>query len=83
MSIFQQVVMRIRAEYLDMPGLHLTSAQVQRLCGIEPKTCQTALDALLGEQFLRLSADGRYTRFTSTEIARRCASRPSWPHQIP
>ena len=26
---------RIRAEYLEMPGLRLTSEQAQRLCGAE------------------------------------------------
>ncbi len=69
MTIFEQGVSRIRAEYLEMPGLRLTSAQVQRLCGIEPKICETALDLLLGAQFLCLSADGCYTRFTNNETA--------------
>jgi hypothetical protein len=36
---------RLRAEYLDMPGLRLTREQVQRLCGLERTTCQSALDA--------------------------------------
>ena len=65
MTIFQQIVTRIRAEYRDMPGLHLTSAQVQRLCGIESQICQTALDSLLGAHFLRRSADGRYMRLSN------------------
>ncbi len=70
MTIIQQMVTRIRAEYLDMPGLHLTAPQVQRLCGIELQICQAALDSLVGAQFLQLSADGRYTRLTNREIAR-------------
>jgi len=69
MTTFQEVVSRIRAEYLEMPGLHLTAAQVQRLCGIESKICETALDSLLGAQFLCVSADGCYARPTNGEIA--------------
>ena len=37
---------RIRAEFLEMPGLRLTREQVQRLCGVERAACQMVLDAL-------------------------------------
>src|SRR4051794_20778849 len=30
---------RIRGEYTEMPGMRLTVAQVQRLCGLSPDTC--------------------------------------------
>ena len=55
---------RIRAEYLEMPGLRLTIPQAQRLCGVEGAACKTALDALVAEQFLCLKPDGSYTRVT-------------------
>jgi len=43
----------IQAEYLEMPGLHLTKAQVQRLWRLESPLCDTLLDALVAAEFLR------------------------------
>ena len=31
---------RIRSEYLEMSGLRLTDAQVERLCGVDRTTCK-------------------------------------------
>jgi hypothetical protein len=53
---------RVRAEYLEMPGLHLTIDQVQRLCGIERRTCTTVLDNLVEEHFLCVKPNGAYAR---------------------
>jgi len=53
---------RIRVEYLEMPGLNLTLAQAQRLCGVERILCKTAFDALVDEKFLRVGLDGSYAR---------------------
>ena len=58
------LITRIRSEYLEMPGLRLTVAQTQRLCGVDGASCQTALDALVEEGFLCLRPDGRYARLT-------------------
>jgi hypothetical protein len=55
---------RLRAEFLEMPGLRLTVAQAQRLCGIEPTMCQTILDALIDVKFLHRTSDGHYARLT-------------------
>jgi hypothetical protein len=52
---------RLRAEYLEMPGLRLTAAQVQRLRGIERLMCESVLDALVDAKFLRVKSDGTYT----------------------
>lgn len=60
----QRVLERLRAEYLEMPGLKLTIEQVQRLCGIEPAMCKPVLDALVKVRFLRLNSDGTYVRST-------------------
>jgi hypothetical protein len=43
----------IQAEYLEMPGLHLTKAQIQRLWRLEPLMCDTLLDRLVAADFLR------------------------------
>jgi hypothetical protein len=55
---------RIRAEYLEMPGLRLTLEQAQRLCGLERTLCQTVLDSLVEAKFLCLKANGTYARLT-------------------
>jgi hypothetical protein len=55
---------RVRAEYLEMPGLRLTVSQAQRLCGIEERLCETLLDLLVEERFLRRTRDGAYARLT-------------------
>jgi hypothetical protein len=45
-------VNRLRAEYFDMPGCRLSRKQVQRLCGLERKACQSVLDAFVKVRFL-------------------------------
>jgi len=69
-SSVQDVLNRLRAEYLEMPGLRLKPEQVQRLCGIERTTCQLALDSLLESKFLCVKSDGHYARLTDGTIHR-------------
>jgi hypothetical protein len=59
-----QLLERIRAEYLEMPGLRLTLAQVQRLCGVERTICQDLLNTLVDTKFLCVKPDGAYARVT-------------------
>ena len=58
-----RVLERIRAEYLEMPGMNLKLEEVQRLCGLERSLCQGVLDALVEARFLRVRPDGCYVRF--------------------
>ena len=60
----QRVLERLRAEYLEMPGMKLRIEQVQRLCGIEQTMCKLVLDALVKANFLCLKSDGTYVRLT-------------------
>jgi hypothetical protein len=53
---------RIRAEYVEMPGLHLTRRQAQRLWGLDESTCEAVLIALEDERFLRRTQAGTYSR---------------------
>ena len=62
MSTIEQVVDRVRAEYLEMPDLLLKAEQVQRLCGIERGVCAVVLDTLLESKFLYVKPDGHYVR---------------------
>jgi hypothetical protein len=64
-----EVLARLRAEYLEMPGMRLTAAQVQRLCGVERASCQWALDRLVAAKFLCVK-DGGYARLTDEAASR-------------
>ena len=59
------LLQRIRAEFLEMPGLTLTREQTQRLCGVESAVCQAVLDALVAASFLCVKANGTYARLTA------------------
>jgi hypothetical protein len=50
----------IKAEYREMPGLHLTRDQIQRLWSLEPHVCDELVDALLAARFLRRTPRGAY-----------------------
>jgi len=52
----------IQAEYCEMPGLHLTKAQVQRLWGLDEESCRRVIDVLVGSSFLRWTAPGTIAR---------------------
>ena len=70
MRTIQDAIQRVRAEYLEMPGLRLKAEQVQRLCGIERTSCQTVLDTLVNAEFLYVKADGHYARVAEGLFAR-------------
>ena len=64
MRTVQQVIDRLRAEFVEMPGLRLSAEQVERLCGVEHTVCQLILDSLVDSKFLCRKPDGMYTRLT-------------------
>jgi hypothetical protein len=55
-----QVLTRIRGEFLEMPGLRLTAAQAQRLWGLDPDTCAGLLELLVVQGFLSRGGRGAY-----------------------
>jgi hypothetical protein len=67
-SPYEQVLERIRAEYLEMPGMRLRLEQVQRLCGIERSMCKVALDSLVDAKFLCVKSDGCYARSADGKV---------------
>jgi hypothetical protein len=69
-SLNLQVLERIRAEYLEMPGLRLRAEQVERLCGVERTMCQMVLDTLVETNFLSMKSDGTYARLTDGGMPR-------------
>lgn len=52
----------IRAEYVEIPGLHLTGRQVERMWGLDTLMCTSLLDALVDTGFLRCTIGGAYIR---------------------
>jgi hypothetical protein len=52
----------IRAEYLEIPGLNLTKPQIQRLWGLDARTCDTLLDSLVDAGFLKRASGQKYVR---------------------
>ncbi len=52
----------IQSEYLEIPGLHLTRNQVQRLWSLDSGTCDLVLRSLVGMGFLRVTDTGTYVR---------------------
>jgi hypothetical protein len=59
---FDELIVRVRGEYREMPGLSLTVAQAQRLWGLEDATCRTLFERLVASSFLRRTRTGRFVR---------------------
>ena len=51
---------RIRAEYLEMPGLTLTRGQMCRLWLLDASLCDAIVDALVRSHFLWRRPDNSY-----------------------
>ena len=72
----EQIVCRIRGEYLEMPGLRLTRPQAQRLWGLDEQTCVQLLDSLTEDRFLFRRDDGTYARLTDGVLSDRAGAFP-------
>lgn len=57
------LVARARGEFLEMPGLRLTSAQAARLWGMTDSMAGSLLQALADVRFLVRHGDGSYARW--------------------
>ena len=58
----EDLLRRVQGEYLEMPGLRLTTAQAQRLWGLDRAACDEVLSALVDAKFLLCSRDGAFAR---------------------
>lgn len=56
------VLRRVQGEYIEMPGLRLTTAQAQRLWGLDRNACDALLGALIDAKFLFRTRDGAFVR---------------------
>jgi len=65
----EQVLQRICAEYVEMPGLRLSRKQAQRLWGLDEEACGQILEFLVKTGFLKLAAPDTYGRLTEGPVA--------------
>jgi DNA-binding IclR family transcriptional regulator len=54
--------LRVRSEFLDMPGLTLSIPQVARMLGLRSAHAAAILEMLVSEQFLTQTPPGSYHR---------------------
>lgn len=59
------VVSRVRSEYIEMPGLCLTPAQAERLWGIDAMATRSVIQNLVEAKFLRQTPNGAFARADS------------------
>ena len=68
MSPPETLLLRIRGEYREMPGLRLTFAQACRLWQVDAATCKVVLQTLVDEGFLIARQDGTFISLSSIEM---------------
>jgi len=61
-AALEELLQRVRAEYLEMPSLRLTIWEAQRLFGLTPSVCVTILETLLKQNFLSRTTDGLFVQ---------------------
>lgn len=61
-TVCDALLVRMRAEFLEMPGLQLTLRQAARLFHLDPVACDVALRVLLEDGFLIRGARDAYRR---------------------
>jgi hypothetical protein len=67
-AVSDLMLQRVCGEFLEMPGLRLTSRQAQRLWGLDEQTCTTLLEYLVEARFLFRLGSGAYARLTDGEV---------------
>jgi hypothetical protein len=53
----EQLAIRVRAEFREMPGLRLTVRQAERLWGLDPDVCAQVVDVLVSRAILKRHGD--------------------------
>jgi DNA-binding IclR family transcriptional regulator len=76
---YEQAMLRIYSEYVEMPGLQLTCRQAQRLFGLGEHVCARLLDELVDQKFLARQANGTYSRLADGALTVGARSSPKAP----
>jgi hypothetical protein len=53
MTAVESLAVRVRGEFLEMPGMQLTLPQAQRLWGLDAATCDLVVTILVANRVLR------------------------------
>ena len=61
-AIGDDLVQRVRSEFLEMPGLQLSVPQACRLWGLDATTCGTLMEQLVKSKFLHRTRAGGFAR---------------------
>ena len=69
----EEVLRRVKGEFLEMPGLRLTPAQARRLWGLDATACDALLIELVNAKFLFRTRDGAFMRVEHAAPARAAA----------
>ena len=56
---------RVRAEFLEMPGLTLTRWQMRRMWLLDSSLCDAIVDALVASHFLQCRPNHTYARVSN------------------
>lgn len=56
------VLRRVKGEFLEMPGLRLTEPQARRMWGLDAASCGALLGTLVEAKFLFRTRDGAFMR---------------------
>jgi hypothetical protein len=56
------VLRRVKGEFMEMPGLRLTEPQARRLWGLDAASCGALLKTLVEAKFLFRTRDGAFMR---------------------
>ncbi len=58
----ETVLLAVRREFDEMPGLALTADQARRLWALEPRVCDVALGRLVESGYLCQTGAGQYVK---------------------
>jgi hypothetical protein len=70
-AVSEELCQRIQGEFLEMPGLRLTSSQACRLWGLDRDVCGQLLAQLVDVKFLTRTRDGSFMQLDRTQAADR------------
>ena len=65
MTIDDRLLLRVRGEFQEMPGLRLSLAQACRLWQMDGTTCLAILEQLIVERYLYRTGEGMYVALPS------------------
>jgi hypothetical protein len=76
------LIERLKAEFLEMPGLKLTEAQAKRLWSLDATLCSGLLEKLVSTNFLFKTRDGAFMRIERAAPLRLSPATRSKPSSV-